>query len=549
MDKEQRIRAAGTATGTATGQHRQQPQQQQRQHSSTVCKQRNDTDDFPIAENETYLQYERKVAGAMTISPSVAERTRIKINNDNNNNNSINATILTQSNLRNAISILRKHGMLIVKSLLPPSQTLPWGEAVLEDFEHAIARLKCHPQRPVDILNPDRNNEGSTGGAGTVGGAFEPLSYREMAMREDLRVDLRSGPTMETLRAAENGMAARSMARRGEDGMPNFDGENGASATAAAAATATAATGARSSTGNSPNGNGSNDDDGPTVIESNCTGTHRSWRFHPSLLAIVKGAFHPRGDGDSSLYKGNFGRWNFGGAGPDGSPLPFRLGQVGSVVSCPGSGDQAIHADTPHLFEHVDCLPCHYLNVFTPGYNVTNNTNNNDDDDDDNNNAGKDECYKHEFDEDGIWTGNSTMGGTAFVHGSHRLSVTKQLLSEDDDDDAATGSMGTTGNNNDDDDDDTATAIRKRRLLQLRTIRPSLDAGDVVFFDCRTIHYGLANTSKRKKRDDDDDDDGTNVHRAAAADAAGRRPMLYLNVSQSWFHDPKNWDDRERIFD
>mmetsp|Transcript_33575 Transcript_33575/g.70636 ORF Transcript_33575/g.70636 Transcript_33575/m.70636 type:complete len:314 (+) Transcript_33575:123-1064(+) len=178
---------------------------------------------------------------------------------------------------------------------------------------------------------------------------------------------------------------------------------------------------------------------------------------------------------------------------------------------------------------------------------LSNDNNNN------NNNAGKDECYKHEFDEDGIWTGNSTMGGTAFVHGSHRLSVTKQLLSEDDDDDdddAATGSMGTTGNNNDDDDDDddTATAIRKRQLLQLRTIRPSLDAGDVVFFDCRTIHYGLANTSKRKKRDDDDND-GTNVHRGAAADAAGRRPMLYLNVSQSWFHDPKNWDDRERIFD
>jgi hypothetical protein len=25
--------------------------------------------------------------------------------------------------------------------------------------------------------------------------------------------------------------------------------------------------------------------------------------------------------------------------------------------------------------------------------------------------------------------------------------------------------------------------------------------------------------------------------------------MLYLNVTQSWFHDPKNWDDWERIFD
>ena len=35
-----------------------------------------------------------------------------------------------------------------------------------------------------------------------------------------------------------------------------------------------------------------------------------------------------------------------------------------------------------------------------------------------------------------------------------------------------------------------------------------------------------------------------------AADAnEGRRPMLYVNLSHSWFHDPKNWDDRKGIFD
>jgi hypothetical protein len=37
---------------------------------------------------------------------------------------------------------------------------------------------------------------------------FEPLSYREMAMREDLRVDLRSGPTMEGLRPSQNDAAS-----------------------------------------------------------------------------------------------------------------------------------------------------------------------------------------------------------------------------------------------------------------------------------------------------------------------------------------------------
>ena len=173
------------------------------------------------------------------------------------------------------------------------------------------------------------------------------------------------------------------------------------------------------------------------------------------------------------------------------------------------SGDQAIHADTPHLFEHVDCLPCHYLNVFTPGYKVMNDPNNN--------------CYQNEFNHDDIWTGNSTIGGTAFVHGSHKLSVSTQLLSEDDVD------MDTNGNGNSDN------ALLRRQLLQLRTLRPALDAGDVVLFDCRTIHYGLANTSRG-------DTTGKDIN-------AGRRPMLYLNVSQSWFHDPKNWDDRERIFD
>ena len=167
---------------------------------------------------------------------------------------------------------------------------------------------------------------------------------------------------------------------------------------------------------------------------------------------------------------------------------------------------------TPHLFEHVDCLPCHYLNVFTPGYDVVNDPTNN--------------YFQNEF-HDGIWTGNSTIGGTAFVHGSNRLSVTAQLLSDDD----TTIDVNMSDKNGGEVD----TALIRKQLLQLRTLRPALDQGDVVFFDCRTIHYGLANTSQG-------DTTGKDVD-------AGRRPMLYLNVSQSWFHDPKNWDERARIFD
>jgi len=68
-------------------------------------------------------------------------------------------------------------------------------------------------------------------------------------------------------------------------------------------------------------------------------------------------------------------------------------------------------------------------------------------------------------------------------------------------------------------------ASLRRQLLQLLTLRPALDVGDVVIFDNRTLHYGIANTSKGDTTGKDSN--------------AGRRPMLYLNVTQSWFHDPK----------
>jgi hypothetical protein len=424
----------------------------------------NNYGDFPIHENETYLQYERNVACAVTISPSVAERERGKIDATSSSEEHVSVAVLSDTNVRRATEILQKHGLLVIKGLLPSCQTVPWGDAVLADFNSAVSRLRQHPTRPVDLMNPHTADASEEN-------AFEPLSYREMAMREDLRVDLRSGPEMERLRRSQNDLSSRSGSNEKRVDIAKNDLDHG-----------------------------------PSIVCADITGTVASWRFHPSILAIIKSVFNPKKD---SLFKGNFGRWNFGGAGPDGSPQPFRLGQIGSVLSCPGSGDQAIHADTPHLFEHTDCLPCHYLNIFTPGYDIVNESVN--------------DCFRNEFD-DGIWTGNSTMGGTAFVHGSHKLSVSAQLLSEDDEEHMIT-----------DENYGTDAAMIRKKLLQLRTLRPALDAGDVLFFDCRTIHYGLSNTSLGDKT-------GQDIN-------AGRRPMLYLNVTQSWFHDPKNWDDRERIFD
>jgi hypothetical protein len=403
-----------------------------------------------IQSNETYLQYEQRLMSDLTICTSAAERTKEKVG-------SVNVTVLTSAHVDKAVSILQEHGFVIIKGLLPPEQTLPWGDAVLADFQDAVERLKNNRERPVNLLNPHRADEKGE----VTKHVFEPLSYKEMSMREDLRVDLRAGPALKKV-SEDLPTNATEYQNNQSFAMPK-------------------------------------EHNTPFTIDSSMTGTLSHWRFHPSLIAILKALFNPK---DDKLSRGNFGRWNFDGSGPDGTPQPFRIGPIGSVISCPGSGDQAIHADTPHLFEHVDCLPCHYCNIFTPGFAVSG--------------AGRDQSfYRHELDDDGAWTGNTTMGGTALVNESHKLSVTARLMVEDT-------------------DMDSAESLKRKQLLQLQTIRPALDAGDVLIFDNRTLHYGLANTSSG-------DESGTDVN-------AGRRPMLYLNVTQSWFHDPKNWDDRESIF-
>lgn len=203
------------------------------------------------------------------------------------------------------------HGLVIVRGLLSPLRTVPWGDAVLDDFNSAISRLKCHPTRPVDLMNPNNDNK-RNGNDGTSDHdddedrAFEPLSYSE-----DLRVDLRSGPMTERLRRCQNEMAASVMGSN--DGMRTAD----------------------------LTGKDDAEHYRPTIIRGDITGTVVCWRFHPSILAIIRATLNPR---DVSLYRGNFGRWNFGGDGPNGSPQPLRLGQIGSVLSCPGRpGDTRRH--------------------------------------------------------------------------------------------------------------------------------------------------------------------------------------------------------------
>ena len=399
-------------------------------------------DDFPMQAGESYLTYDMFLSEAVTIRTSAKERKaggEIKrYANGTTPDTSVFGTILSNTHVKNASEVLQKHGLVIIKGLLPPSQTATWGEAVRTDFTSAVSRLKCHPVQKVDLFNP-RSAKGVK------------LNYKELAV-EDLHVDLRTGPEIEKLRSAENNLAIKNVHDADITTNHNL----------------------------------------PTMVHASMTGTVDSWRFHPSVLAIIKNVFNPR-TRKGPLYKGNLARSQSGGPCLDGAPQPFRLGQIGSVFSCPGSSDQDIRAETSHLFEHDICLPSHSLKIITPGYQVLRDST----------------CNEHEFTEDGMWTGNTRMGGMAFVYGSHKLDVAARLMSQE------------YSNDND---------RTRKEMLQLRTIHPSLEAGDVLIFDSRTIHFKMANTSKQNE-------------------SAGVMPMLYFNAWQAWFQEPEVGKDLEKIFD
>lgn len=325
---------------------------------------------------------------------------------------------LSSQSVLSAVEALQECGYCVVRNVLDTSKCSEWGQAVMMDLKAASQILLERDE--IDLYHPhDSKND--------------PQSYRELSMREDLRMDLRDGPHIRKLRFTE----------RSECGLPMNESQSHT----------------------------------PTIVNN---GNHEQvsrksscLRFHPDVIRIVQQTLNPK---DPSLYKGNFGRYNFEGSGPDGSPQSLRVGPMGGIVSLPKSADQAIHADTPHLFETHDCLPAHYVNAFCLGADIL--------------------C---EMDNDGLSTGATAVGGTAFVHASHKLSFT-----------AALG-------------EDWSVTTEPKVLQNL--IRPSLAIGDLVLFDCRILHFGLANTS-------------SNVE----------RPMLYTNMTQAWFHDPKNWDNQEAIF-
>jgi hypothetical protein len=159
-----------------------------------------------------------------------------------------------------AVENLNQFGYVVIRNILDPIESQRWGKAVIESV-HLAAEILLDKEE-IDILNPQNSKN-------------EPQSYREVSMREDLRLDLRHGPTLSAL---------------------------------------------RSETG---------DSDLPIVIQGTMKGFDGFLRGHQSLLDVIRRTMNPK---DESLYKGNTGRYNFNGSGPDGSFQDLRVSQVGGIV-------------------------------------------------------------------------------------------------------------------------------------------------------------------------------------------------------------------------
>jgi len=460
--------------------------------------------------HKTWIQYEREIAAQVTITRSIAELKSQQEQSQTKSHQNV-IPIMTNENIQKAIEAFQTHGFVIIPSLFDEGTISKWSQSILSDFDSACEILQTKHQ--VNIKNPGM-------------GFNEPLSYKELAMREDLRVDLRNGPCISELRRKEwtnDNKVLREIGYKclNDNATINdqYESEN---------------------RGNGEIRKTDQNNCTPSVIDydyeashnksnGQANNYHNSIRFNPTIIEIVQKVLNPNsrsynnkndhqtsnqhqnnaGDHDLPLYKGNFGRYNFSGSGPIGTPQSLRVGQVGSVISLPNAGDQAIHADTPHLFEIHDCLPCHYANLFILGEDSNKYDNINNDTDKDSNNTTS-SCFKHEtLDKDENRTGENQIGGTAFIHGSHKLSVTARLTAGDDD------ALSTSA----------AAKDKARDEMHMRIIRPSIEVGDALIFDTRVLHFGLANQSKR------------------------RRPMLYVNMTHSWFNDPKNWDDRQALFE
>jgi hypothetical protein len=363
-----------------------------------------------------------------------------------------------------AVETLRTHGVLILPGLFPEETVMEYGRAAITDMAQAVSKLRS---KGIDLLRPG------------TGPKIE--NYQELGMREALRCDLRNGVEMK-----------RKLADGGDDLRSH-------PAIAKVLLEVMHAPACYSSPFPKSNSN--------SGINSSSSGNvNTTQQEEEARLRALKAS------------RGNWGRWNFEGPGPDGPHPPVRVGTIGCVMSLPGCVDQTIHADTPHIYTHTQ-LPGHYFNLFLV--------------------ASKKGGPADSLD----------CGQTAFVVGSHNLEVCESIM-------APSGVGGQT------------------ELLK-RLVRPHLRAGDALIFDCRILHLGLANrtppvvpldglesvdgvTPSRAGfsrfdeggiREEGSSSSNSSDQNASEGKPSVPRPLLYINYTREFFEDPKNWNHKQLLFD
>lgn len=332
--------------------------------------------------------------------------------------------ILSDASHKRAVDCLNTHGLVILPGLYRKQDVMDYGKCAVEDMSEALDLIKSRFE--IDILNPREGQQIN--------------NFHEISMREALRCDLRNGPRMK----ARN----EQLANKGET-LASTTLSKSTSITTTPASVA----------------------ERLAIIDKN-KNVCQDLRTHPAVMSILQEVMNPISPRDVTEAKGNWGRWNFEGKGPESGPPGLVVGRVGCVMNFPGCCDQTIHADTSHLYVHTPQLPPHYVNQFCVAVDTHVNT-------------------------------SFEVGQTAFVVGSHTLSMSSKIMTQQGGD----------------------------IELRSRLIRPHLVAGDALLFDCRILHFGMANQSTHSRENSE-----------------AWRPLLYVNYWQEWFSDPKNWDDRQRLF-
>lgn len=394
-----------------------------------------------------------------------------------------------------AVENLLKYGLCILPGLFDKGEMLEWGSQSKADATKIFHKLMT--TKNIDLLNPTAESNPFIN------------NFYELSMREALRCDIRNGKGVRDksnrLYAACKAAVLPSVLEPGPAGTITTVDSFDASAAAPLATRRFAVQRSSWSGGTRLSSIDSKVTVDPVELRTPASSEwgavcrsvdpQKNLRYNPIVLPIISEVMNP----PSELRMGNWGRWNFEGPGPSVAPT-FKVGELGTVMSLPGCADQTIHADTAHMYVHTQ-LPPHYLNLFMPG------------------------CERDLPNTSGNVRGFD-VGHTAFVIGSQHLEVCQRIMDGGDEDEL------------------------KRRL-----VRPQLQAGDAFIFDCRVLHFGLSNQAKPSgssicsstapsSPSEHHDDHSSNCK---LFDDSYWRPMLYVNYHQNFFHDPKNWNDKEKL--